>query len=252
MPDRRVKNLHRFPFVRLKLPPKKGAKYKVGHLQPLSKMLYQRLSELTGIELEKLLPYRDFGDPNRIPGHFIPGAYLSSTHSIALVDRLEPFYLLNPSLPLVEFLDFVLRGPKTNTNQHEQMHGVVNLLQHNPNEEVEEAIAMAGGYSFSRFSATGAFKHLTKESRGLQKTVNGFYKNHGVDGLLALIAKSHEVSSSEEINILKAQLVEKGYLSGKGFTESGEQWFKKVCPSKNISAKISDMNKTRKERGLPV
>lgn len=150
-----------------------------------------------------------------------------------------------------KFLLFLIQGPKSGTVQHESMHSILRIL--GVPEKRPEKIRDSLKEEF--FAQIGAYRILGAPVGGpkgvkFQHKVNEFYRNYGVDGVLALFAYSEKIKKWQDIDELENMLLHKKMLSMNGFSEKGVEWLKSIAPSSAIEARLQRIDANRKEQKL--
>ncbi|MDD5163853.1 MAG: hypothetical protein PHD95_06655 [Candidatus ainarchaeum sp.] len=191
--------------------------------------MFERLSELSGIPIQQLLPWR--GTDNKCKPAY--SYYQLATHSIHLPKFVSAKYLDS-------LITFLLSGPKTSTAQHEHIHSIIELLGSTPRKWPEELqqedFADVGGYRWT--------------GRIFLHRINSFYRKYGVDGLLSVFANTSKIETTRDLNALEKKLESDGYITPAGFTVKGISWFKTLAKKEDIERRLAKIKKIRKEERL--
>lgn len=222
----------RFPFAEFQRLPKVGQKFEEKHLTELSKKMYTRLSELTGIPVKRLLPWR--GEPS------MTGEYSRPTHAVSTQSKLRFLTVM----PLADLIVFLAEGPKTNTTQHEHIHSIINLFDQS--ELLRGQIMRKDEY----YAKAGAYRASAGTGFRFQHRVNEFYRKFGVDGLLALYSNARKMEKWQDLDKFEHDLRRENILTSEGFTPKGIEWFKSRVPAHDIEERLKKIHEERKRHGL--
>ncbi|HLC79643.1 MAG TPA: hypothetical protein VJG83_04440 [archaeon] len=230
----KIKKL-KFPFPFHKKLPKPGKRLELDHMPTLARQLYKRLSELTGIPTKELMPWR-----GNMPPIYKGPEYKVNQHSIWVHSPISHFAHIFLGGYLAPFL---LGGPKTSLLQHENIHGIINLMDRSIENIREEPYANIGALRVFGVGISGIkFQHK----------VNEFYRKYGTDGLLALFSSIKNIQNLHDLDKLEKMLVEEKILTSAGFSDKGIKWFKEKTPAVNIREKLRIIKEMRGKRGLSI
>lgn len=245
----------KFPLVRPRFAPGPGERYGPRHLQPLARRLYSRLSRLTGYDLRSILPLRidqiseQIAEIVRKEPRVKWGFYESSVHAVYRppLFSTRDFSLSRQAREAAMWL--FSRGSRTSLGQHETLHGLSSLLYPLPSSRVSPASPNAL-HSFEESFASLGQRASSKPELAFLPHLNQVYQKHGQDALLALLVQRNRLRHPGSVQLVLKRLFDKGYLSSKGFTMQGEEWFAKRA-RRNVANTLRMVRFNRKERGLP-
>lgn len=221
----------RYPLARPAFLPKVGERFQPRHLQPLPRRLFERISELTGIPLQKLLPIRIGLNEHPKPLKTKQlGKYVPSIHAIKMPSVFDPTQLRRT---YHRIRHAAIMGPRTSLGQHEQIHSVHGLFDASPGSVISEAISSAGEYP----RTVQAFE---KEAFSL---VNRFYYKYGADGLLVLMAINRRVEKLDDAERIEKQLLAQGVLAKGGLTKLGKVFFEGI--RQRIEVRLAEVERRR-------
>ncbi|MFH1234411.1 MAG: hypothetical protein V1493_02260 [Candidatus Diapherotrites archaeon] len=252
--------LERFVFL-----PRAGERIRALDLPPLSKKAYTRISQISDIPLETLLPSMATEMP-----WYLSGGYDFTSHQIGIKDGIgapskRPFVAEKTADEELQhglqglFQDTaMLRARKTGKPQKRQNGRTVSenktyyqLLRERPGIEATARVHINRGQAFGNavmFPAMvlpflglnykvilGLFA-VTASRRVFNTFVaRGYYKRHGTDGLILLFADPPKNWSMLRLRAKESFFVRNGFLERHGgLTEKGMSYFRQKAPKKKI------------------